>query len=153
MLCGDDCKTVNPLGSKAGIHKLGLLYFAVKSLPSDLISNLRSLFLLAVYKSDDAKTYGIHAILHPIVEELKSLEEEGIVFDTAVFKDVIKFTIVQVLGDNLGLNALLGYTESFSGNYVCRTGGVKFTKTAKEFKQTSSQHSYALLTHTEQIWC
>ena len=30
------------------------------------------------------------------------------------------FTVVQVAGDNLGLHDILGYIESFSGNYVCR---------------------------------
>ncbi len=29
-------------------------------------------------------------------------------------------TIAQVTGDNLGLNSILGYVESFSGNYYCR---------------------------------
>lgn len=92
----------------------------MKCLPPDLLSNLRSLFLWAVYKSDDAKTYGIDAVLHPIVEELKGLEKEGIFLEAGNFKGVVKFSVVQVLGDNLGINAILGYTESFSGNYVCR---------------------------------
>jgi hypothetical protein len=33
---------------------------------------------------------------------------------------VIQFQMVQILGDNLGLNSLLGYTESFSANHYCR---------------------------------
>jgi len=36
----DDCEIVNPLGSKTGIHKLGLIYFILKSLPPDLLSRL-----------------------------------------------------------------------------------------------------------------
>lgn len=75
------------------------------------------MFILVAYKSDDAKTYSINAVLHPGIEEVECLEEEGIVFNTTHFKRVIKFTIVQVLGDNLGLNAILGYNESFVGNY------------------------------------
>lgn len=119
LLYNDDCETVNPLGSKTVVHKLGFIYFILKSLPPDLLSNLQSHFLLAVYKSDDAKTYGIDAVLRPIVEELKCLEKDGITINTRDFQGVVKFTVVQVVGDNLGLNAILGYSESFSGHHVC----------------------------------
>lgn len=116
----DDCEVVNPLGSKTGIHKLGLIYFILKSLPPDLLSSLQSQFLLAVYKSDDVVTYGLDAILLPIVEEIRCLESDGIFVNTPNYQGVVKFTVVQVVGDNLGLHAVLGYIESFSGNYVCR---------------------------------
>ncbi len=96
------------------VHKLGFIYFILKSLPPDLLSNLQSHFLLAVYKSDDAKTHGIDAVLHPIVDELKSLEKDGITVNTHNFQGVVKFTVFQVVGDNLGLNAILGYSESFT---------------------------------------
>ncbi|CAM4578218.1 unnamed protein product [Leuciscus chuanchicus] len=68
----------------------------------------RSHFLLAVYKSDDAKTYGIDAVLRPIVDELNCIEKDGITVNTRDFQEVMKFTVVQVVGDNLGLNAILG---------------------------------------------
>lgn len=37
ILYNDDCETVNPLGSKTGTHKLGFIYFLIKSLPPDLL--------------------------------------------------------------------------------------------------------------------
>ena len=120
LLYNDDCETVNPLGSKTGTHKLGFIYFLIKSLPPDLLSSLRSHFLCAVYRSDDAKTYSLDDVLRPIVAELQVLEKEGITVDTPTFKGVVKFSLVQVVGDNLGLNAILGYTESFSANHMCR---------------------------------
>jgi len=55
ILYNDDCETVNPLGSKVVVHKLGFLYFTIKSLPPEFLSKLSSHFLVAVYKSDDAK--------------------------------------------------------------------------------------------------
>lgn len=116
----DDCEIVNPLGSKTGVHKLGLIYFTLKSLPPDLLSSLQSQFLLAVYKSDDIATYGFDAILRSIVEEIRCLESDGILVNTPNYQGVVKFTVVQVVGDNLGLHGVLGYIESFSGNYVCR---------------------------------
>ena len=127
LLYNDDCETVNPLGSKTGIHKLGFLYFTIKSLPPQLLSSLKSQFLLAVYKADDVKTYGLDAILRPIVEELKGLETDGIRITSPDFQGVVKCTIAQVVGDNLGLNAILGYIESFSGHHVCRWCSVERT--------------------------
>ncbi|KAK0140170.1 hypothetical protein N1851_022924 [Merluccius polli] len=127
LLYNDDCETVNPLGSKTGIHKLGFLYFSIKSLPPQLLSSLKSQFLLAVYKADDIKTYGLDAILRPIVEEIKCLETNGIRITSPDFQGVVKCTIAQVVGDNLGLNAILGYIESFSGHHVCRWCSVERT--------------------------
>ncbi|KAK0136550.1 hypothetical protein N1851_027341 [Merluccius polli] len=127
LLYNDDCETVNPLGSKTGIHKLGFLYFSIKSLPPQLLSSLKSQFLLAVYKADDVKTYGLDAILRPIVEEIKCLETNGIRITSPDFQGVVKCTIAQVVGDNLGLNAILGYIESFSGHHVCRWCSVERT--------------------------
>lgn len=36
------------------------------------------------------------------------------------------FTLLLILGDNLGLNSILGFDESFQANYFCR-----FCKTHK----------------------
>lgn len=140
MIYQDDCETVNPLGSKTAVHRLGCIYFTLKSLPPHLLSSLQSHFLLAVYKSLDAKTYGLDTVLRPIVEEIRCLERDGITVDTPSFQGVVKFTVVQVVGDNLGLNALLGYTESFSGNYVCR-----FCRADKEILRSQTVADPALL--------
>ena len=128
----DDCETVNPLGSKTAVHRLGCI--------EHLLSSLQSHFLLAVYKSLDAKTYGLDTVLRPIVEEIQCLERDGITVDTPSFQGVVKFTVVQVVGDNLGLNAMLGYTESFSGNYVCR-----FCRADKEILRSQTVADPALL--------
>ncbi|XP_066535471.1 uncharacterized protein [Hoplias malabaricus] len=120
LLYCDECETVNPLGSKTSVHKLGFLYFTVKCLPPEFLSTLSAYFLLAVYKSDDVKTYGMDVVLEPVVDEIRSLEMNGLQIDTPCFKGIVKIGIAQVCGDNLGLNAVLGYTESFSANSVCR---------------------------------
>lgn len=66
----DDCEMVNPLGSKTSVHKLGFIYFAIKCLPPEYLSSLKSHFLLAVYKTDDVKTYGMNAVLERIVIDI-----------------------------------------------------------------------------------
>lgn len=133
----DDCE--NPLGSKTAVHRLGCI--------EHLLSSLQSHFLLAVYKSLDAKTYGLDTVLRPIVEEIQCLERDGITVDTPSFQGVVKFTVVQVVGDNLGLNAMLGYTESFSGNYVCR-----FCRADKEILRSQTVAG-AMQQSASQMWC
>lgn len=55
----------------------------------------------------------------PLVEILNSLFQEGItVSHTKIRK--IKFITCHILGDNLGMNSLFGFTESFVANYYCR---------------------------------
>lgn len=120
VIYNDDCEMVNPLGSKTSVHKLGFIYFTLKCLHPEYLSSLNSHFLLAVYKTDDVKTYGINAVLDPIVSDIKDLELEGIQVVTKHFKGTVKAGVAQVCGDNLGLNGILGYTESFSGKTVCR---------------------------------
>lgn len=125
LLYSDDCEVVNPLGSKTSLHKLGFIYFTLKCFPQQCLSRLDSHFLLAVYKADDAKTYGIDAVLESVVADIKDLESNGVEVNTHEFKGTLKVRVVQICGDNLGLNSILGYTESFSGNSVCRWCHVK----------------------------
>ncbi|KAL1255351.1 hypothetical protein QQF64_013412 [Cirrhinus molitorella] len=125
LLYNDDCEMVNSLGSKTSIHKLGFIYFTLKCLPPECLSSLDSHFLLAVYKADDAKTYGIDAVLRSVVDDINDLETNGVEVDTAHFKGTLKVWVAQICGDNFGLNSILGYTESFSRNSVCRWCHVK----------------------------
>ncbi|ROI26629.1 hypothetical protein DPX16_21572 [Anabarilius grahami] len=53
-----------------------------------------------VYKTDDAKTYGLSAVLNPIIDELKILELEGISIDMPHFQGTVKFGVAQV-GTNM----------------------------------------------------
>nr|XP_054591281.1 uncharacterized protein LOC129155120 isoform X1 [Nothobranchius furzeri]XP_054591300.1 uncharacterized protein LOC129155133 isoform X1 [Nothobranchius furzeri]XP_054591301.1 uncharacterized protein LOC129155133 isoform X1 [Nothobranchius furzeri]XP_054591321.1 uncharacterized protein LOC129155141 isoform X1 [Nothobranchius furzeri]XP_054591322.1 uncharacterized protein LOC129155141 isoform X1 [Nothobranchius furzeri]XP_054591360.1 uncharacterized protein LOC129155163 isoform X1 [Nothobranch len=120
VLYSDECEMVNPLGAKTSVHKLGFIYFTMKCLPQEYMSSLKSHFLLAVYKADDVKTYGMNTILEPIVNDIKDMELNGFHVETTRFSGIVKAGVAQVCGDNLGLNGILGYTESFAGNSVCR---------------------------------
>lgn len=114
----DDFETANPLGSKHGVHKLGCLYFTVRNLPPRLNSSLMNIHLISLFHSQDSKKYGIDKILCPFVEDVKVLEQHGM--KVSFTEQPLYGTIAQVTGDNLGLNSILGYVESFSGNYFCR---------------------------------
>jgi len=113
----DDFESCNPLGSKKGIHKLGGVYFTLRNFPPKFNSMLVNIHLVALFHTQDLKTYGFSSILEPIVRDLKVLETEGIEVPS---HGHVHGSIVQVTGDNLGIHCLFGFVESFSARYCCR---------------------------------
>lgn len=116
----DDFEIGNPLGSHAGIHKLGGLYVSIAVLPPHLVSQLNNIFMLAICHSSDKNKFGNANIFRAAIDELNYLHTSGIVINTPFFKGIIKFRITCLTGDNLGLNSILGFTECFVANYYCR---------------------------------
>jgi len=114
----DEFETANPLGSKRGIHKVGALYFVLRNLPPKFNSRLMNIHLIALFHAQDVKKYGFDPILEPLIRDIKILESDGIELPVSTSK--VYGTICQVIGDNLGMHSILGFTESFSGHYSCR---------------------------------
>nr|XP_047127131.1 uncharacterized protein LOC124808071 isoform X1 [Hydra vulgaris] len=52
----DDFETVNPLGSKTKIHRLGAVYMVIRNLPSYLNSRLVHIYLVCFFYTEDTKT-------------------------------------------------------------------------------------------------
>ncbi|XP_036329577.1 uncharacterized protein LOC118741715 [Rhagoletis pomonella] len=73
------------------------------------------IFPLMLFNSLDRKAYG-NRIFDPVISELISLESNGITFQDRT----IYFVLSVCVGDNKGINSMLGFTESFSSNYWCR---------------------------------
>lgn len=115
----DDFEVNNPLGSHANITKLGGVYVKIPCLPPYLQSKLNSIFLGMLFYSEDRKLFGNVRIFKPFVEELKKLFEEEINIEHHKYNS-IKLIPCLLLGDNLGLNSALGFSESFSANFYCR---------------------------------
>ncbi|XP_013413276.1 uncharacterized protein LOC106175700 [Lingula anatina] len=120
LLYFDECETVNPLGSKRTVHKCGFFYYTLKNIEPKLSCSNANCFLMAVSKTSDISEYGYAAVLAPAIADLKELETTGFHIDTDVFTGTVKAVVAQVTGDNLGLNSLFGFTESFRANYSCR---------------------------------
>lgn len=75
---------------------------------------------MAVSKTDDVKTHGINAVLEAIVNEITYLEINGFQVEIPQFEGSVNARMAQICGYSVGLNSILGYTESFVGNSVCR---------------------------------
>ncbi|KAB0803750.1 hypothetical protein PPYR_00720 [Photinus pyralis] len=114
----DDYELGNALGSRAGTNKLGAVYCTIPCLPQYFYS-LKSIFLVSLFYTND-KRLGYKHIFKPIVDELNSLESEGIVVNYGNKEEKVYFQLALLLGDNLALHTMLGFTESFSATYRCR---------------------------------
>ena len=110
LLYTDDCEIVNPLGSKAGMHKIGVIYCTILNLPRKFRSSLCNCFLVALYNASDVKTYGFDSILQPLVENIQELERERIHISTDAIEGIVKVGIAQVTG----------FVESFVSHHFCR---------------------------------
>lgn len=74
--------------------------------------------------SGDRDDCGNQATFSPIIDTLNELSTHISVTHSRYKK--VKFIVVLVIGDNLGLNTILGFTKSFNSTYFCR-----FCKTSK----------------------
>lgn len=116
----DDVEVANPLGSHATIHKLGAKYTVLKCYKPQYNSLVENIFLNTLIYSSDRVTYSNKEVFEAYLTEMFELESKGfdIIVDGLSFK--IYVVLVQVSGDNLGLNGTLGYVESFTANFPCR---------------------------------
>lgn len=117
----DDLEINNPLGSHTGVSEVGAVYASVPCLPPEFSSRLDNIFLTLLYHSQDRKLpNGNYNIFKYLVNELNYLAREGIVIRNENKDERVYFVLGLILGDNKGLNEVLGFSGSFSANYYCR---------------------------------
>lgn len=115
------------MGAHAGIQKLGAVYISLSPcLPSQYSSKINNIFLALLFNSTVRKDFGNQIIFNKLIEEIIFLETIGvdIVVDNKNYK--LYFSLTLIVGDNLGLHSILGFSESFMTNFPCR-----FCKTSK----------------------
>lgn len=117
----DDLETGNALGSHAGKNLIGCVYAWIPCLPPSIASKLSSILLTQVFYSNDRKVKnGNKKIFSELIEELNKLSSEGIHIKIKGELKKVYFVTTLILGDNLGLNSILGFVESFSSTRFCR---------------------------------
>ena len=120
LLYNDDFETANPLGSRRGIHKLCAFYLSLICLPRKYQSSLNNVLLVALVKSKYVTEYGIDTVLDVICDELQRMYNDGIAVHCQEFNGVVRPKLFQVIGDNLAVNSVLGFSRGFTANYFCR---------------------------------
>lgn len=135
----DDYECNNCLGSHAGKSgKVCGVYIMIPCLPESLQSKLSQIFVAMQFLSKDRKiSNGNTRIFAPLIDMLNVLQEKGININHEKYKNVKLITSL-VLGDNLGLNQILGYTEGFTANFFCRICRMHNKDTRQELYQDSS---------------
>ena len=116
----DDVECCNPLGSNSGINQVCNISFSFKDLPLKHSSKLNLIFSVIFAYTIDVKRYGFEPILKNLISDLNELHSAGFLFSFKQRTINLKVSVFQFTGDNLGLNKLLGFMESFSSNYCCR---------------------------------
>lgn len=116
LLYHDDFEPGNALGSHAGTNALGVLYASIPCLPPQYSSCLDFIYPVLIFRAPDRKKFGNAAVFEPAICELKDLETTGI----NAGSEKIFFEVIQITGDNKGLNSIFGITDCFSANHCCR---------------------------------
>lgn len=132
----DDFEPLNPLGSRAGAYKIGALYMSLASVPHEYSSLLDNIFLTQLIFTSDRTTFGNEAVFKNIIEELKLLEGQGISINICGEEKTIYFVLLLMIGDNLGLNSVMGFTESFNAEHFCRICLAPKSTTQREINES-----------------
>lgn len=115
----DDFEPGNTLGANSGVQALSSFFVHFPTLPPHIATALENIFPIFSCKTAQKK-YGLDKILHPIIEELQRIEEEGIILEIADKKIQVFFSLCLLLGDNKALNEMMGITQCFIKNGFCR---------------------------------
>uniref|UniRef100_A0ABD2X7M5 Uncharacterized protein n=1 Tax=Trichogramma kaykai TaxID=54128 RepID=A0ABD2X7M5_9HYME len=116
----DDVELGNALGSHAGVNKLGANYLFLLCLPPNIASKLWSIILCDLYYAKYRKSYGNEKVFEHSIKELNRLRDKGIRVKTKSGIHHVYFLTSIISGDNLGLNGMLGFIESFYNTVFCR---------------------------------
>lgn len=116
----DELECGNALGSSAGKNKFGAVYAQLTCLPPEIASSLKAIFFCMLIHTEDKNISSNFNVFKKIIEQANFLSKVGIEIYDCKIKRIIKFQLVLVLGDNLGLNEIFGIVKSFSANSYCR---------------------------------
>lgn len=154
----DDFEPDNQLGSHQGDHKIGGTYYNCPVIPSQFLASLKNIFVAQLILSSDRDVvHGNHKVFHMLLEELKFLEEEGLLITVNNVSRRIYFALTLVLGDNLGLHSILGFPEGFTANYPCRMCQMhkdlvkRMTKIPPELLRTPENYAIDVLTNDQSL--
>lgn len=127
VLYNDDIELANPLGSRAGVHKLAMFYISVVGADSSTLARIHP---VVIAYAADVKSYGYDSLLKPLLEDLKLLND-GVKISSSGTSQTLRARLVQLAGDNLAANQTLGLVESFRADYFCRFCMMKKDETMK----------------------
>ena len=142
ILYVDDFEVVNPLGTSKKMYKTCAVYWTLANLPLKYRSALHCMQLALLCNSNDVRTFGYAKVFAPLLNDLKTLEEQGVYIET--LGQSLKGTFYCVAADNPAAHGLAGFKESFMGSHWCR-----FCLTSKAVMQISATSSCEMRTKNQ----
>lgn len=116
----DGWESGDPLGSHAGQHEIGGVYLSIPIFPPEFQSCLSSIFNALSFNVKSVAQVGYNAIFEPLVDLFRDLQTNGVELTLPQGNKRLYFVLGLFLGDNKGLNELLGFVASFVGNQCCK---------------------------------
>lgn len=113
----DDIEVGNPLGSRAGIHKLTMFYIAVDGFYDGKLNNIH---LELICHASDLSRFGYKPILKPLIEDLEMLALGVKVQARDGNEYIVQARLEHISADNLAANQIMGFNRSFSKGHYCR---------------------------------
>lgn len=116
----DEFETNNPLESHKGISKCSGVYINLPNIPPQYQSKLENIFLYMLFNPLDRHAITDDVLFKKIIKELNELSEDGVTIQLPSYSIKLYFQLSLILGDNLGVHSLLGFTECFNATYFYR---------------------------------
>ncbi len=118
ILYQDAFEVANPLGSGKKKHKILAVYLTLANLLPHCRSGIDHMQLVLLCREHDFRFFGQDLVFATLVNDLKDLEENGVVLADGKLH---KGTLCAIAGDNLGSHCIGGFVENFSkSNNFCR---------------------------------
>lgn len=144
ILYQDSFEVVNPLGSGKKKHKVLAVYLTLTDILPYNRSSIDQMQLVLLCREQDFKYFGVDKVFAPLIEDLKILEERGVVVSDG---SVLKGSLVAIAGDNLGSHSIGGFLENFSRSIhfcrYCKIDRDAFMKNPELCGTTRTPQSYA----------
>lgn len=133
---------VNALGNATSRHKLLCVYMVLGNLDPHLRCLTENVQLVLLCKTKDFTCFGSNRVFRRLIEDIKVLEEEGIVIHGGGFAEKVYGSVFTTMNDNLGAHQLAGLVENFSSNsYFCRSCYVKLNEFRSDCVQESESRT------------
>lgn len=120
FLFNDDFEAGNSLGAHSGANKFGAIYFSIPSFPPEYTAALKNIFFSTLYYANDYKEFGNKIIFSHVIKELNDLSNRGLRIFVDNVERIVYFQLGLVIGDNLGMNSLMGFAVGFHSGSPCR---------------------------------
>jgi hypothetical protein len=129
FLYNDDFTINTDSSPHATDQKLSGFYYSIPILPIEWLSSLKKIFVAMIFEAKLNSEFGNQSCLTELTDVVKKLELNGITINVDGSEYQVYFVLGLILGDNLGLNCILGFARSFSAIFFCRFCKMQLSET------------------------